>query len=85
MEEFLALTLWLGVELALIQSGRLAVRALSLNRWRAERMRDEPSRPPVAAGALWFKADGVRVVTINGSRLLGIALLAAGVAVFVVR
>lgn len=77
MEELLALSAWLLVEVVLLNTGRAVVFLATLGRWRGERLGGKEGRIHGPAGALSFKRDGQRVVTVNGLLLVGIAFYIA--------
>jgi len=80
MEELLSFISWIFIEVALIGTGRLAVRAVSLGRWRGEHLGGREGRVFAPAGALSFRQNGARVVTRAGLLLAGLAFyLAIGV------
>ena len=72
MEELVGLLAWLAVEMLLVGTGRIAVRALSLGRWRGEVFGGNEARVHAAAGALSFRRDGQRVFTRTGLAFAGI-------------
>ena len=73
MLELLAALAWVAMDLALVLSGKLFVRVISLGRWRGESLRGSEGRMYSPAGALSFKRDGQRVFTWNGMQLAGLA------------
>lgn len=77
MEDVLGWLLWLLVEVVLVGTGKAVVRVVSFGQWRGEHMGRNEGRIYSAAGALSFKHEGQRVITING-------LLFAGVIFYVV-
>ena len=77
VEEFLAFTAWLVVEVVLIQTGRAAVWSASLGRWRGENISEKEGRIYGPAGALSFLREGRRVVTANGMLFAGILVYVA--------
>lgn len=80
MEDVLSFVAWFFIELLLIGTGRLVVRAMSFGRWRGEDASKGESRTLAAAGALSFRHGGVRVVTHTGHLFVGI-LFYVGLAV----
>jgi hypothetical protein len=57
------------MDLALVLSGKLFVRVISLGRWRGKSLRGAEGSIYSPAGALSFKRDGQRVFTWNGMQL----------------
>ena len=80
MEDVLSVVAWFCVEFLLIGTGRIVVRAMSLGRWRGEKVGKGESRVLAPAGALSFRRGGVRVVTHTGLLFVGI-LFYVGLAV----
>ncbi|WP_326540883.1 hypothetical protein [Pseudorhodoferax sp.] len=80
MTDFIVAALWTVLELILLVTGRLAVRALTLGRWRNAELRRNESRILGAAGALSFKVAGQRVVTETGQIVAGALFYVAVVA-----
>lgn len=72
MAELVVAVLWSAVELLLVLTGALVVRAVSLGRWRSERWGSDEARIFGAAGALSFRHEGKRVVTTNGLVFVGL-------------
>lgn len=76
MEDVLGWLLWLVVEVTLIGTGKGVVRVASFGRWRGERMSRNEGRIYSAAGALSFKHEGQRVITVNGLLFVGVLFYA---------
>lgn len=80
MEDGLGLLAWLALETLLVRTGKVLVAIISFGSWRAEDFRQQEGRIYSAAGALSFRRDGQRVITLNGLLFIGlgfyIALLA---------
>ncbi|MDE2296625.1 MAG: hypothetical protein KGL99_08035 [Burkholderiales bacterium] len=76
MEDVLGWLLWLVVEVTLIGTGKGVVRVVSFGRWRGERMSRNEGRIYSAAGALSFKHEGQRVITVNGLLFVGVLFYA---------
>jgi hypothetical protein len=72
VEELASLAGWFLLELLLIHTGRAVVFAVSLGRWRGEQIEKREGRIYGTAGALSFKRDGRRVITVNGMLFLGV-------------
>lgn len=72
MEDIIAFVAWLVVEVVLIRPGRAVVWSASFGRWRGESVQDKEGRIYSPAGALSFRRDGQRVVTINGLLFAGV-------------
>jgi hypothetical protein len=72
MTEFLVTMLWSVLEVLLVFTGAQVVRVVSLGRWRAERQGSKEARTFGAAGALWFRHQGERVVTTSGLLFAGL-------------
>lgn len=73
MLEFLAALAWGAVDLALVLSGKFFVQMVSLGRWRGESLDGSEGRVHGPAGALSFKRDGQRVLTLSGLLFAGLA------------
>lgn len=71
MTELVVAVLWSAVEVLVIFTGALVVRIVSLGRWRTEDPRGKEARIFAPAGALSFRRDGQRVVTMNGVCIVG--------------
>lgn len=54
-----------------IWTGKVVVTVGSLGQWRGESIRTDEGRTYSAAGSLWFKRDGRRVVTMTGLLFIG--------------
>ena len=76
MTDLVVAVLWSAVDVLLIATGALLVRALSLGRWRTEDARNREARMFAPAGALSFRRDGQRVVTATGVYMAGSAFYA---------
>ena len=76
MTDLVVAVLWSAVDVLLIATGALLVRALSLGRWRTEDARNKEARMFAPAGALSFRRDGQRVVTATGVYMAGSAFYA---------
>jgi hypothetical protein len=74
MEDVLVFLAWVCVDVLLASLGRVAVFAVSLGRWRGERVRENEGRIYGAAGALSFVHEGQRVVTRMGLAFAGLVL-----------
>lgn len=72
MTEFLVAMLWSAIEVLIVFTGAQVVRVVSLGRWRAERRGGNEARTWSAAGALSFRHQGQRVVTIHGLMFVGL-------------
>lgn len=72
MAELVVAVLWSALELLLVFTGALVVRAVSLGRWRSERWGSNEARIFGAAGALSFRHEGKRVLTTNGLIFVGL-------------
>lgn len=72
MEDVLGWLLWLLVEVVLVGTGKAVVRVVSFGQWRGEHMSRNEGRIYSAAGALSFKHEGQRVITINGLLFVGV-------------
>ena len=83
MTDLVVAVLWSAVDVLLIATGALLVRALSLGRWRTEDARNREARMFAPAGALSFRRDGQRVVTATGVYMAGSAFYAVLVVVLV--
>ena len=83
MTDLVVAVLWSAVDVLLIATGALLVRALSLGRWRTEDARHKEARMFAPAGALSFRRDGQRVVTATGVYMAGSAFYAVLVVVLV--
>ena len=66
MTDLVVAVLWSAVDVLLMATGALLVRALSLGRWRTEDARHKEAPMFAPAGALSFRRDGQRVVTATG-------------------
>ena len=60
------------VGLLLVLTGKIVVIVGSFGQWRGESLRADEGRTYSAAGSLWFKRDGQRVVTVTGLLLFGV-------------
>jgi hypothetical protein len=83
LEEGLALLAWLAIESFLLFTGRGVITAVSLGRWRGERIDKKEGRIYSAAGSLSFVRDGRRVITANGMFFAGLGFYVALVALLV--
>jgi hypothetical protein len=72
VEEGLALVAWLSIEFILVYTGKGLITAISLGRWRGERISKNEGRIYSAAGALSFIREGRRVITTNGLLFAGL-------------
>jgi hypothetical protein len=72
MENVLNWLLWLLVEFVLVGTGKAVVRVVSFGQWRGEHMSRNEGRIYSAAGALSFKREGQRVITVNGLLFVGV-------------
>jgi len=73
MLEVLGMLLWCAVDFAVVLSGKLFVQMISLGRWRGESLDGSEGRVYGPAGALSFKRDGRRVLTLSGLMFAGLA------------
>jgi len=73
-----------AVEVLLVKSGGLLLRAASLGRWRPEPLRSAEHRVHAAAGAFSYRKDGVRTITRQGQTVAGVLawLLVVFIAVY---
>ncbi|AKJ30929.1 hypothetical protein AAW51_4238 [Caldimonas brevitalea] len=60
------------IELVLIGTGRVAVRVVSLGRWRGAAFDGNEERIFSAAGALSFRKEGRRIITSTGLLFAGV-------------
>lgn len=72
MAELLGLLAWLFVEVVLIGTGKAVVALASFGRWRGESLRTNEGKIHGPAGALSFKRNGQRVISVNGLLFVGI-------------
>jgi hypothetical protein len=72
VEEMVAFIGWLFVELILLKTGRAVVFLGTFGRWRGEKTEEKEGRIHGLAGALSFKREGQRVVTVNGLFVIGL-------------
>jgi len=77
VEELSFVLVWLIFDILLVNTGRVAVFAFSMGRWRGERFGSNEGRVNGMAGALSFKTDGQRVFTRNGLAFVGVAVYVA--------
>ena len=74
----LLFSLLVGVaDLALVKFGGVLVRAMSLGRWKAEKLRSNDYRYKAEAGALSYFDEGTRVVTHTGQLAIALVFWAA--------
>ena len=71
MTDLVVAVLWSAVDVLLIATGALLVRALSLGRWRTEDASNKEARMFAPAGALSFRREGQRVVTASSLYIAG--------------
>lgn len=84
MEELIAGLLWLFVEVVLIRTGRVVVAVATGGRWRGENRARNEARVHGPAGALSFKHQGRRVITLVWLALAGAAFYLAAVDIAIV-
>ena len=83
MEEVVAFIGWLLVEIVLLKTGRAVVFLGTFGRWRGEKTEEKEGRIHGLAGALSFKREGQRVVTVNGLFLVGLVFYIGLVALLI--
>jgi hypothetical protein len=80
MEEALAWLVYTFADIALVGTGHIVVRLLSMGRWRGQSWEGREARTFSAAGSLWFKHEGRLIITTTGLLLVGAAFyVSAGI------
>ena len=73
MDDLLGAIFLFLVEVVVINTGRAVLAVVTLGRWRGEKLGSREARVYGLAGALSFKREGQRIITVNGLLFIGIA------------